>query len=326
MIDFRYHLVSIVAIFLALAVGIVLGTTLLEEPAVRSAQEMTAQLTKTKEELRVEIDTLQGRQAGNDAFIDSATPELVAGDLTGQRVLLIETPGSSTAVRESAEKVLDQAGAEISGRVTLTEKFLDPKGVGVLDGLVNQLKPVNMIFPPTGTSWGRASTLLASALVTTDPAQAGTPNAAAGDVLSTFEAGGLLSVEGDADQRATLAVMLAPERPYEGESAEVQAGALVAVADGFDAAGRGTVLAGIVPPVAMPGDVISALRDEGEVSKRVSTVDIVDMPLGRVVMVSSLREQLSGRAGQYGVGPGASAPMPPPATPSPSPTTSDSGS
>jgi len=48
-IDFRYHLVSIVAIFLALAVGIVLGTTLLQEPAVKSAQEVSAQLTKTKE-------------------------------------------------------------------------------------------------------------------------------------------------------------------------------------------------------------------------------------------------------------------------------------
>ncbi|MEV5891085.1 copper transporter [Nonomuraea fuscirosea] len=320
MIDFRYHLVSIVAIFLALAVGIVLGTTLLQEPAVKSAQELTAQLTKTKEELRAQIDTLQGREAGNDSFITSVTPDLVSGDLAGQRVLLIETPGSSTAARESVQQVLDQAGAEISGRVTLTEKFLDPKGRGVLDGLVNQLKPVNMVFPATTTSWDRAATLLASALVTTDQAQGGTPNTAAADVVSTFETGGLLSTEGEVTKRATLAVMFAPEKAYEGESAETQAGALVSVADGFDVGGMGTVLTGMAATTALPGDVISAVRDEGEVSKRVSTVDTVDMPLGRVVIVYSLREQLAGRAGQYGVGKGASAAMPVETSATPSPT------
>ncbi|GAA3095130.1 hypothetical protein GCM10020001_008920 [Nonomuraea salmonea] len=216
MIDFRYHLVSIVAIFLALAVGIVLGTTLLQEPAVKSAQELTAQLTKTKEELRAQIDTLQGREAGNDAFISAVTPELVAGDLAGQRVLLIETPGSNTAWREAAQQVLDQAGAEVTGRVTFTEKFLDPKGTGVLDGLVNQLKPVNMVFPETATSWGRAAALLGASLVTNDTAQAGTPNTTTADVVGAFEAGGLLTVDGDPAKRATLAVMFAPERPYEG--------------------------------------------------------------------------------------------------------------
>ncbi|MEV1173342.1 copper transporter [Nonomuraea sp. NPDC049784] len=321
MIDFRYHLVSIVAIFLALAVGIVLGTTLLQEPAVRSAREVTAQLTKSKEELRTQLDALQGREAGNDAFIAAMTPSLVAGDLTGQRVLLVETPGSSTTVREAAQQVLIQAGAAISGRVTLTEKFLDPKSTGVLDGLVNQLKPANMIFPATATPWDRAATLLSGAFVTTDQAQAGTPNPATVDIVSSFETGGLLTTDGDPDKRATLAVMFAPEKPYEGENAEVQAGALVSVASGLDVAGKGTVLAGAAPTTAVPGDPISALRDESDIAKRVTSVDTADMPAGRVAVVYSLREQLSGRAGQYGMGKGASAMLPTVTTPTPSPTT-----
>ncbi|MGW0199347.1 copper transporter [Nonomuraea sp. NPDC003201] len=321
MIDFRYHLVSIVAIFLALAVGIVLGTTLLQEPAVKSAQEVAAQLTKSKEELRTQLDALQGREAGNDALITALTPDLVAGDLAGQRVLLVETPGSSTTVREAAQQVLTQAGAEISGRASLTEKFFDPKGVGVLDGLVNQLKPANMIFPATATSWDRAAMLLSAAFVTPDQAQANTPNPATTDVVSSFETGGLLTTDGDPVKRATLAVMLAPEKPYEGESAEVQAGALVSVAGGLDLAGKGTVLAGTVATPAAPGDPIAALRDDGEVSKRVSSVDTADMPAGRVAIVYSLREQLNGRAGQYGIGKGASAMLPTVTTATPSPTT-----
>ncbi|MET7335463.1 copper transporter [Nonomuraea sp. NPDC005650] len=321
MIDFRYHLVSIVAIFLALAVGIVLGTTLLQEPAVKSAQEVAAQLTKSKEELRTQLDALQGRESGNDALITALTPDLVAGDLTGQRVLLVETPGSSSTVREAAQQVLTQAGAEITGRVTLTEKFLDPKGTGVLDGLVNQLKPANMVFPATATSWDRAATLLSAAFVTPDQAQANTPNPATADVVSSFETGGLLSIDGDPIKRATLAVMLAPEKPYEGETADVQSGALVSVAGGLDLAGKGTVLAGAVATPAAPGDPIGALRDDGDVSKRVSSVDTADMPAGRIAIVYSLREQLNGRAGQYGIGKGASAMLPTVTTATPSPST-----
>ncbi|GAA3690133.1 copper transporter [Nonomuraea antimicrobica] len=318
MIDFRYHLVSIVAVFLALAVGIVLGTTLLQEPAVKSAQELTGWFTKTNEELRTQIDTLQGREAGNDSFISTVTPDLVAAELTGQQVVLIETPGSSTAMREAAQQVLAQAGAEVTGRVTFGEKFVDPKGRGVLDGLVNRLKPANMIFPATATSWDRASALLAATLVTNDQAQSGTPNAATADVLSTFEAGGLLTTEGDPAKRATLAVVFAPEKPYEGEPAETLTGALVSVADGFDAGGKGAVVAGLA--AAPAGDVITAIRDEGEISKRVSTVDTADMPVGRIGIVYALREQLSGRAGHYGMGAGASAPVPSVTSPTPSPT------
>ncbi|MEV0622237.1 copper transporter [Nonomuraea sp. NPDC050404] len=325
MIDFRYHLVSIVAIFLALAVGIVMGTTLLQDPAVQSAKEVAAAVTKSNDELRAEIDTLRGREAGNDTLIASSTADLVAGDLTGQQVLLIETPGSSSTVREATQLVLEQAGAEIPGRITLTEKFFDPKGKGVLDGLVNQLKPANMVFPATATSWDRAAALLAATFVTTDQAQVGTPNPETADVISTFEAGGLLSVEGEPAKRATLAVMFAPEKAYEGENAETQAGALVSVADGIDVGGKGTVLAGLAAPTVLPGDAIAAVRDESEVSKRVSTVDTADMPAGRVAIVYSLREQLSGRAGQYGMGKGATAAIPTETSATPSPTT-ESGS
>ncbi|MEO3870671.1 copper transporter [Nonomuraea sp. B12E4] len=321
MIDFRYHLVSIVAIFLALAVGIVMGTTLLQEPAIELAKRTSDELTNANNDLRSELDTLSGREAGNDTFIAAAQPDLVAGELTGQRVLLIETPGSSTTYREAVQQALSQAGAEFSGRVTFTEKLLDPKGTGVIDGLVNQLKPANMTFPATATAWDRAATLLAATYLTTDQAQAGTPNTTTAGVTTAFETGGLLSSEEEPDKRATLAVMIAPERPYEGENAETQAGALASLINGFDVAGKGTVLAGTVPTTAAPGDAIGVVRDDSDISKRVSTVDTIDMPMGRIATVYALREQLDGRAGQYGIGKGASATVPAMTSATPSPTT-----
>ncbi|NRQ40015.1 copper transporter [Nonomuraea sp. NN258] len=320
MIDFRYHLVSIVAIFLALAVGIVMGTTLLQDPAIVSAEKVSDDLTKANTGLRSEIDVLRGREAGNNEMFTVMTPDLVKGTLTGQRVLLIDTPGSSTGNRDAEQQVLTQAGATISGRIALTDKYLDPQRSGVLDGLVNQLKPVDMVFPPTSTAYDRAATLLAAALVTTDETQAGTANPATTAVLTGFEAGGLITTDGDPSKRATMAVMFAPEKPFEGENAELQAGALVSLVTGLDIAGKGTVLTGTATNAAVTGGAITALRDSGEAARRVSTVDTLDMPAGRVVIVYSLREQLSGRAGQYGIGADASAFLP--ALPSPSPTAS----
>jgi len=267
---------------------------------------------------------LQGREAANDGFVTTMTPKLVAGELTGQRVLLVETPGSSTTFREAEQQVLEDAGAEVSGRVTLTDKFLDPHRSGVLDGLVNQLKPVDMTFPATATTWDKAATLLAATFLTTDQAQAGTPNPATAAVISGFETGGLFSTDGDPAKRAMLAVMFVPEKPYEGEQAETQTGALVSVADKFDTAGKGLVLAGSAANAAVTGGAITALRDDSEVSKRVSSVDTADMPAGRIVVVYALREQLSGRAGQYGIGKGASGGQPALPTATPSPTSSGS--
>ncbi|WP_219468349.1 copper transporter [Nonomuraea rhizosphaerae] len=321
MIDFRYHLVSIVAIFLALAVGIVMGTTLLQSPAIEVARRTSNEMIKANADYRAQIDSLRGREDGNDAYISGLTPQLVAGELTGQHVVLIEAPGSSTSYREAGQQVLEQAGAMVTGRVLLTDKFVDVKQQGVIDGLATQLKPEGLPYPVEAGPYEKAATLLAATLVTRDEGQASTANPTTDGVLTGFEEGGFLSIEEDPSKRATLAVMFAPEKPYEGENAEAQAGALVSLAGGLDAGSKGVVMTGGATTAAAPGGVISALRDNSEVAKQVSSVDTPDMPAGLVVIVEALREQLAGRAGQYGIGPGATLfhPPSPSATPSPTP-------
>lgn len=323
MIDFRYHLVSIVAIFLALAVGIVMGTTLLQTPAIDTAKKTSDLMTKANEGLRADLDVLRGREAVNDAFVAARTQDLVGGRLAGERILLVEAPGSSTTQREAQEQVLLQAGATISGRVALTDAYLDPKGAGVLDGLVESLRPRDLTFAVDATAYDKAAVLLSATLMTADPAQAGTPNPATGAVLGGFETGGLLTTDDEPAERATLAVLFAPDKPFEGKNAETQAAALTALADRFDAGGKGAVVTGGATTAAA-GGLITVVRDDGDIAKRVSTVDTVDMPSGRVVVVYALREQLDGRAGQYGAGAGSSAPLPTLPTATSSPTESGS--
>jgi hypothetical protein len=322
-IDFRYHLVSIVAIFLALAVGIVLGTTLLENPAIRSAEELTRQLAADKQEQRGQIDELLRRNQATDSFVTTLTPKLVEGELAGEQVLLVEAPGVNASTREAEQEMLTTAGAVITGRLSLADRYFDPKSAGVLDGLVNQLKPAEMTFATTATAHDKAATLLAATVMTADQAQVGVADQTTAAVLTGLEAGGFLDLDGEPDKRATLAVMLAPETPFEGDGAPAQAAAFTTLAGGLDAGGKGVVIAG-PPTSAVAGGVITALREHAELPKRVSTVDRADLPEGRVVTVYALREQVSGGTGQYGTGQGASAFQP--VEPTPTPTSTESGS
>ncbi|MDF5759225.1 copper transporter [Spongiactinospora sp. TRM90649] len=319
MIDFRYHLVSIIAIFLALSVGIVLGSTFLQDPAIYVANKAVEQVTQRNTGLQDQITSLQLREGGNEALISAHTRELVRGALDGERVLLVELPGVTAADREGVQQVLEHADAAVSGQVALTEKYLDPKQTGMIDQLATAAKPAEMTLPADATPYEKAAAVLAAAVVTSDTAQVGRENPAAAGVLEAFQEGALITMSGDPALRASLAVVLAPGEPSEGDDAEAQSAGIIALAEGLDAADRGTVVTGPTAS-AGPGGVVAGLRDSGAAGA-VSTVDNGELPTGRVVLVYALREQLSGGAGQYGTGPGASA-----VEPSPVPTSTPSSS
>ncbi|GAA0405250.1 copper transporter [Microbispora corallina] len=322
MIDFRYHLVSIVAIFLALTVGIVLGSTVLEPTFFKSAEEMTASLRKANESYITQISDLQTREEGGDSFVTNHTPELVRGQLAGERVVLVEAPGAPAGMRDPIQKLISSAGAVYTGRVSLTDKFTASDQESVVDSLAATVAPAGFHFADGATAYDKAAAVLSGAIVTGDRTQAGRANPSMTGVLEAFQAGDFLTVSGNPDQRATMAIVLAPAQPYEGEDADKQTGAIVSVAAGLDSSDLGTVLTGTTTASSATG-VIGVLHDTGEAASNVSTVDTVDIPAGRVVVVYALREQLAGRSGAYGVGSGSTAFEPAVApTPTPSPATS----
>ena len=96
MIDFRYHLVSIVSIFLALAVGIVLGAGPLKgDLGARLTQETTA-LRTDKAELRAELDAEKRGTAARDSFSSAVAPGIMKAKLTGNTVALVIAPGADS--------------------------------------------------------------------------------------------------------------------------------------------------------------------------------------------------------------------------------------
>ena len=74
MIDFRYHIVSLISVFLALAVGIALGAGPLKETIGDTLTGQVEQLRGEKDALRAELDTTSGALQDAETYIDAAGP------------------------------------------------------------------------------------------------------------------------------------------------------------------------------------------------------------------------------------------------------------
>ncbi|MFF5259434.1 copper transporter [Actinomadura viridis] len=310
MIDFRYHLVSIVAIFLALALGIILGSTTLSQSVTKGLQRQTSSLAKSNDELRRTQARLEAQREGDENFARTMGPQIVADRLKGQSVVFVETPGASNDSIEQLSELAKSAGATVTGRVTMQKKFLDDNQMATVDELAGQLKPGEMAFPSGAGTYEKAGAVLASAIVTEDPASTGREDATSAAILSGFRQAGYVTTSGKPGQHATLAVMVAPSSLYAYEGGDADSKALLALAAALDGAGRGTVLGG-PSTAAQEGGLIAALRDS-DAGKSVSSQDTVDTASGQVVTILALQNELSGKAGRYGTGSGVNGYLPSP--------------
>jgi hypothetical protein len=314
MIDFRYHLVSIVAVFLALGLGLLVGATALQPTALggliklsQQERQQIASALATNRQLTRQIDS-------NDQFAQAVAPQLLDQLLAGERVVVIEAPGASGQVISGVDQALAQAGAAISGHVQLQNKLFDTS-----PSTEQQLTQLAQQFVPAGTSLqgspvAQASRVIAGAILTKDgPGQpvAGQRDATGVALLSGFGAGGFLNVTGHPDARATLAVVVLPDSPPSTSISDPQSQRLVTLAQQLNLTGQGTVLAGSVTGSG-PGSAIDVMRNGGRAG-HLSSVDNADHAVGQIVVAQALYEQLRGVSGSYGFGPGAAAPGPSPA-------------
>jgi hypothetical protein len=316
-IDFRYHLVSIVAIFLALAIGIVLGTTALNGPVTEGLQKSLTSLNSDANSLRAQKAALQQQLAGADSFAQAAAPALLRHLLDGQSVVLIGAPGASGQVKQGIATMLGEAGATISGQLQLQDRFFDTSAttLSYMDQLSQDVKPADLTLA-SGTPQQRAAQVLAWAVATNAVPGLEDPESQA--IISGFAGGGFLSASGKPAQRATLAVVITPADPLTGANAGTSNQTLVAIAAALGASNLATVMAGPATST-QAGGAIAALRGTGSAAK-VSSVDDADTSFGQIVVAQALADQVTThKPGSYGIGPGASG-----VGPSPMPTVSAS--
>ncbi|HVF20315.1 MAG TPA: copper transporter [Mycobacteriales bacterium] len=317
MIDFRYHVVSIIAVFLALGTGIVLGSTALDRPIIDDLKRRTEGLSQDKEEQQEEILQLKDRESQAREFATGVGSVLLPGRLTGQRVTVVLTPSASGDVRDSVLAAVRLAGGRVGGQIRLLPKLIDPAAAGEVDELVAKL--ATGIDPPSGTV-PRAAAQLAAVLDAEGAADTAAVPADTVRVVSGYREAGLIAVEGDGPVRPGDVVLMiagAPEDERRGSpSPSTSSDPLLDVVTAF--AGRGAVVLVGDEEATAEGALLPAVRDDSTLRTRLSTVDSAGTPAGDVVTVLVLADALRRDFGHYGTAPGASAPLPAP-EPEPAP-------
>ncbi|HYT09270.1 MAG TPA: copper transporter [Mycobacteriales bacterium] len=308
MIDFRYHIVSLVAVFLALALGVLLGTTQLNGAVLDDLRGQVRGLTDDKRDLQSDLQALRGQTRSDDAVAASLTPKLVAGALRDAKVVLVATAQASGATTDGVQKVLERAGARVTGRVQLTDDYSDPRRAADVKSFVTGGgQPAGFQLPESDDAGVLSGALLSYALL---GSKSGDPEpATTSEVLSGFASLQMLRVDSPQVGAADLAVVVASGR-VTGADPQARVRTLSELVSALDRAGRGALVAGTSAAAATDG-LVAAVRADRGLSSAVSTVDDADRPVGQVAAVFALAQQSAGRTGQYGTASGADAAFPP---------------
>jgi hypothetical protein len=332
-IDFRYHLVSIVAVFLALAIGIVVGATALT-PKVQAGLERASSIEKHQiDSARTKITNLENLIGANQQFDQAAAPIVLHSLLVGQKVVLVTAPGADSSTISGITSALEQAGAKVTGQVALQPAFFDTN-----TGTENSLVALAQKAAPLGVTLGDktgqtdpipgmagqqdAAQVIAAALVTTDsPGSTDLPASQVKTILSEFSQQGYLQVSPASGSstlaQATLAVVVIPANPPTAGDTDPANLALISLGEQLRTASRGVVLAGTLPGSGL-GSAIDELIN-GSTGIQLSTVDDANTQFGQEEVAQALSYLVLGhKPTAYGVY--ASAVPNPAPTPSPTPT------
>lgn len=349
MIDFRYHVVSIIAVFLALTVGLVLGSSFVGQAVLNNLSSQVNNDNSKINNLHDQIQSLQASVGYQESVMSKVVAPLVSGRLTGHDVAVVAVPGASGSAVSTTVSTLKQAGATVVTQLTLTSAYSDltqrttlasvatrnnPGGGAVSGGAQAQAAfdiaaalTHRTAHSTTGTT---PPTTPATATTTTRPGATGTRTGSAtttnagttengtavlspqqSDLLLTaFSDAGFISFSGSPSVAADMVLVIAGTPLTTGaDQAASDQVALMHALSGLDAV---TVVGGTSYSATAPGLIASVIGD-GWADKNVSSVDTVDQGSGQVGVVFALYDQYAdGKVGHYGMTGTTDGPLPSP--------------
>lgn len=310
MIDFRYHLVSLIAVFLAVALGIVIGTTQLNGTVLDGLRAQVGDLTDENNALQAQTGSLSEQLTQTDAYDDAVAPLIVANRLVGSSVLLIVTSDDvNPEIVGLTTSLLAASGAELAGTLRLQPSFTDPQsGPDLQEYVTGSGLPPGVTLPETDDTSTLVASLMSQVLMRPAGGGPAPPLASTTTVLAGLAALGVVTSESGDVESADYALILTASA-FTGEDAQARSRALVALAVAFDAVGSGGVVAGDEASDA-DGGLVAAVRSDAGAATSLSTVNNVNVASGRVAALLALTAELSGQSGNYGVGEG-TVPLPP---------------
>lgn len=295
MISFRYHVISLVAVLLALAAGVALGGGPLSEIG-RGGDDATRRAEERAEALDQRLDTADQTESFQDAFAGRVAARAVSGQLTSRPVVLVTLPGSDEQTVEAIGEMVEQAGGSLAGEYAVLPKLLDQAEKSLVDTLGSQLIETvkNTGVDPSAPTYQRLGGLVAQATATTEDTGAERGDESR-EILSSLKSAELLTQRGGGELKGSAVIVVLGDEPVEVDQSDtVYAGFLTGLATKAD----GVVVAGTTDS-AVDG-ILGALRDDVTVTANVSSVDSVQTEAGRVAGVLALAADVRGTVGHYG--------------------------
>ncbi|MGH2701262.1 MAG: copper transporter [Actinomycetota bacterium] len=300
MIDFRYLLVTVVGIFLALTIGIALGAGFLGEPLRKNLQNRIETVEGEVQEQRSQIGQLNDQNDEITAFVQAAEPWAIQDRLTGRDVVLFTVDGADGGVVGGTIDTLESAGAEVVTEINLGEKLAMEN-----EPVANELATIvdSVASEPQGVMLDAASALGEGAASLSSNGESLTPD---GEPSTQESYGELLALLGDKDFISV---------PRRDQNDLIPRNASFVIAGGnatpkpFDVPAFVTRLAldltegnndvVVTESSSSQWGMVEGIRNDDDADALVSTVDVGELPRGHVAVVLSLAGSAS-EPGHYG--------------------------
>ncbi len=143
MYNLRYHVASLVSVFLFLAVGLVLGTIVAERgPLDTQLDTMISSLRAQYEDLSAENSDLRAENEAREDFVNDILPLITSGRLDGQAVVVLSNTGRTDGLSVVADTISNAGGMPVIIMV-------DEPGLGLADPAVSQIATAYVDVTPT---------------------------------------------------------------------------------------------------------------------------------------------------------------------------------
>ncbi|MGE2728949.1 copper transporter [Mycolicibacterium vaccae] len=308
MISLRTHAISLAAVFLALAIGVALGSGLLSDTVLSGLQDDKTELQQQIDSLTGERNALNEKLAAAADFDAQMAPRILAGNMRDKSVVLFRTPEANDDDVEALVRLVGQAGGTVSGTIGLTSQFVEAHAAEKLLSVVNSpIVPAGaQLNTRTVDQGSQAGDLLGiSLLISKDPRARPVDEAARETVLTTLRDAGFVTFGAERIGAADTALVVTGGAL--GDDAGNQGSTVARFTAGLAQHGSGTALVGR-DGSASGTAAIAVTRADAALNNAYSTVDDINRESGRITAVLALGDLLAGgKPGQYGVGPGASA-------------------
>lgn len=285
MINLRFHIVSLVAVFLALAIGIAVGATVVDQGLVSQSQRRISSLDQTLQDRAASIKKLRAEQGHAEKFAAEAEPRMVRARLAATPVLLVSDGQLSDAGLRDLVATLRASGAQLVGIMNVAN------AVGV-DGKA-ALERARAALGAASTRSDTIRFLLRQRVI------GAIAQPFATETLEPLVNAGFLQTKG-IDGVDRLQIVPLGTRVIFIDRSSVAADRAVAVAGLL----RGLAAAKV--PTLVLGDttssVVRLVRTDSSLGSLLSTVDGPATTAGRVAVVYALEDLGRGLVGQYGFG------------------------